>query len=202
MAFVDVGRRSGSPPVRRQAGKSVLSVQLAGSDVTMWIRKYRRSPSGFRVLLYDSRANGQSRCRPAVPDRGPGPRPGRLLDALGLERVRFCGLSRGGMVGMWLATNAPEGRAASRCAIPRRIRPAEPAPRIEARPRVGPWAVCPVLSTVLTSDFAPARRRSSRRSGACWLATPRKVRGLLRGHPRHGPARLDRRHPDPHPVVG
>jgi 3-oxoadipate enol-lactonase len=31
-----------------------------------------------------------------------------LLDGLALERVSFCGLSLGGMVGMWLAANAPE----------------------------------------------------------------------------------------------
>ena len=31
-----------------------------------------------------------------------------LLDELGLERVSWCGLSLGGMVGMWLGANAPE----------------------------------------------------------------------------------------------
>ena len=33
-----------------------------------------------------------------------------LLDALGLERVAFCGLSKGGMVGQWLGANAPDRR--------------------------------------------------------------------------------------------
>ena len=32
----------------------------------------------------------------------------RLLDRLGVERAHWCGLSLGGMVGMWLAINAPE----------------------------------------------------------------------------------------------
>ena len=31
-----------------------------------------------------------------------------LLDRLGLERASFCGLSIGGMTGMWLASEAPE----------------------------------------------------------------------------------------------
>ncbi len=31
-----------------------------------------------------------------------------LLDALGCERVHYCGLSLGGMVGMWLGAHAPE----------------------------------------------------------------------------------------------
>jgi 3-oxoadipate enol-lactonase len=30
------------------------------------------------------------------------------MTALGVERARFCGLSKGGMVGMWLGVNAPE----------------------------------------------------------------------------------------------
>jgi 3-oxoadipate enol-lactonase len=32
----------------------------------------------------------------------------RLLDRLGIERASFCGLSVGGMTGMWLAAEAPE----------------------------------------------------------------------------------------------
>ena len=31
-----------------------------------------------------------------------------LMDSLGVERASFCGLSIGGMVGMWLGANAPE----------------------------------------------------------------------------------------------
>lgn len=31
-----------------------------------------------------------------------------LMDALGLERAHYCGLSIGGMVGMWVAAHAPE----------------------------------------------------------------------------------------------
>ena len=31
-----------------------------------------------------------------------------LMDRLGIERASYCGLSIGGMVGQWLAINAPE----------------------------------------------------------------------------------------------
>ena len=31
-----------------------------------------------------------------------------LLDTLGVERAHFCGLSLGGMTGMWVASHAPE----------------------------------------------------------------------------------------------
>ena len=62
----------------------------------------------FQVLRYDTRGHGQSSVTP-------GPysieQLGRdvltLLDALGIERVHFCGLSMGGMIGMWLGLNAP-----------------------------------------------------------------------------------------------
>ena len=63
----------------------------------------------YRVLRYEHRGHGDSE----VP---PGPYTLEelagdalaLLDELGLERVTWCGLSLGGMVGMWLGANAPE----------------------------------------------------------------------------------------------
>jgi len=110
MPFVDAGgtrlfhRFDGSPdkPVL------VLSNSL-GSDLGMWDPQMPALTERFRVLRYDSRGHGQS----AVP---PGPYRiedlGRdllaLLDALGLSRVHYCGLSLGGMVGMWLGVNAPD----------------------------------------------------------------------------------------------
>jgi 3-oxoadipate enol-lactonase len=35
-----------------------------------------------------------------------------LLDSLGIERAGYCGISLGGMIGMWLAANAPSRIAA------------------------------------------------------------------------------------------
>ena len=37
-----------------------------------------------------------------------------LLDALHIERAHFCGLSMGGMTGMWLGINAPQRLARAR----------------------------------------------------------------------------------------
>jgi 3-oxoadipate enol-lactonase len=61
------------------------------------------------VLRYDTRGHGQS-------DVPPGPYTidllGRdvlaLLDHLGVARAAFCGLSLGGMTGMWLGVHAPQ----------------------------------------------------------------------------------------------
>ena len=110
MPFVDAGGTRlfhrfdgpiGAPPL-------VLSNSL-GTNLGMWDGQMPALVERFRVLRYDSRGHGQS----AAP---PGPyrieELGRdliaLLDALDIPRVRFCGLSKGGMVGMWLASNAPE----------------------------------------------------------------------------------------------
>src|SRR5260370_6959492 len=79
-----------------------------GAHLGMWDAQVPAFSDRFRVLRYDSRGHGRS----GVP---PGPYSiddfGRdalaLIDGLGLDRVSFCGLSKGGMVGMWLASNAP-----------------------------------------------------------------------------------------------
>lgn len=85
----------------------VLSNSL-GTDFSMWDSQMPGFQKSFRVLRYDTRGHGKS-------DVTPGPysieQLGRdvlgLLDALHLDRVHFCGLSMGGMIGMWLALNAP-----------------------------------------------------------------------------------------------
>jgi 3-oxoadipate enol-lactonase len=83
-----------------QGSVVMLSNSLA-SDLTMWDTQVPALvEAGYRVLRYDSRGHGQS----AVPK---GPYSIELLtsdavglmDAFGLEKVHFCGLSKGGMVG-------------------------------------------------------------------------------------------------------
>lgn len=80
-----------------------------GTDLDMWAPQMPALVKGFRVLRYDSRGHGAS-------DAPPGPYSIELLgqdvlgliDALGFDKVRFAGLSKGGMVGQWLGANAPE----------------------------------------------------------------------------------------------
>jgi 3-oxoadipate enol-lactonase len=86
----------------------VLSNSL-GTDFSMWDAQMATFQKHLRVLRYDTRGHGKS-------DVTPGPysieQLGRdvvgLLDELRLERVHFCGLSMGGMIGIWLALNAPQ----------------------------------------------------------------------------------------------
>jgi len=80
-----------------------------GTDLGMWAPQMPALTTSFRVLRYDTRGHGQS----SVP---PGPytvaQLGRdtldLLDALEIPRAHFCGLSMGGMTGMWLGIHVPE----------------------------------------------------------------------------------------------
>lgn len=86
----------------------VLSHSL-GTDLSLWDPQLAAFESRFRVLRYDCRGHGLT----SVP---PGPyaleQLGRdvlgLLDALQIPRARFCGLSIGGLVGMWLGIHAGE----------------------------------------------------------------------------------------------
>ncbi|MGH9747536.1 MAG: 3-oxoadipate enol-lactonase [Candidatus Acidiferrales bacterium] len=86
----------------------VLSNSL-GTDLSMWDPQMPALAQKYRVLRYDTRGHGQS----AV-TAGPysitqlGRDVVALLDAAGIERAHFCGLSMGGMTGMWLGVYAPE----------------------------------------------------------------------------------------------
>ena len=86
----------------------VLSNSL-GSTTAMWDPQVPALAERLRVVRYDHRGHGGSPVPPgpyALADLGADAL--ALLDRLGLERVHWCGLSLGGMVGMWLAINAPE----------------------------------------------------------------------------------------------
>ena len=86
----------------------VLSNSL-GTALEMWDDQSAVLRERFRLLRYDTRGHGAS---PAPPGPYSIDDLGRdvisLLDQLGIERASFCGLSIGGMTGMWLAAEAPE----------------------------------------------------------------------------------------------
>ncbi|MFB7638152.1 3-oxoadipate enol-lactonase [Peribacillus butanolivorans] len=86
----------------------VLSHSL-GTDLSMWDLQIPEFTQHFRVLRYDMRGHGTS-------EATPGPYTIEqlaldvvsLLDGLEIERANFCGISIGGMIGIWLAGNVPE----------------------------------------------------------------------------------------------
>jgi 3-oxoadipate enol-lactonase len=86
----------------------VLSNSL-GSTPAMWDDQLPALLERLRVVRYDHRGHGASPVPPGpyeLDDLGADVL--ALLDRLGLERVHWCGLSLGGMVGMWMAIHAPE----------------------------------------------------------------------------------------------
>lgn len=91
-----------------QAPALLMSNSL-GTNLNMWDWQIPDFAQHFRVVRYDARGHGGS-AAPAGPysiemlaKDALG-----LLDALGISRANFCGLSMGGMVGQWIGTNAPE----------------------------------------------------------------------------------------------
>jgi 3-oxoadipate enol-lactonase len=86
----------------------VLSHSL-GLDHRMWDPQAADLLAHFRVLRYDIRGHGAS-AAPAgdYTIAALGADVLTLTDALHITQFAFCGLSLGGMIGQWLAVNAPE----------------------------------------------------------------------------------------------
>jgi 3-oxoadipate enol-lactonase len=86
----------------------VLSNSL-GTDLGMWDEQIPAFSEHFRVVRYDTRGHGGS-----TATEGPysieqlGGDVLALLDGLGVQQASFCGLSMGGLIGQWLAINAPQ----------------------------------------------------------------------------------------------
>jgi 3-oxoadipate enol-lactonase len=75
----------------------------------MWDPQVSEFLKSFRVLRYDTRGHGQSSVTPgsySIEQLAKDVL--ALADALKLDRFHFCGLSMGGMTGMWVALNAPQ----------------------------------------------------------------------------------------------
>lgn len=79
------------------------------SNLHMWDAQAAALKERFRTIRYDSRGHGKS-----VAGKGPysiaqlGADALAIMDALKLDKVHFCGLSKGGMVGQWLLTHHRE----------------------------------------------------------------------------------------------
>jgi 3-oxoadipate enol-lactonase len=86
----------------------VLSHSLATS-LEIWMNQCRILEADFRVLRYDTRGHGES----AAPEgaytlEGLADDVIGVLDALGIQRAHFVGISMGGMIGQRLALDHPQ----------------------------------------------------------------------------------------------
>jgi len=92
----------------RANAPALLLCHAAGSNLTLWDEQIPALREHFRVVRYDSRGHGASDAPlgPYTIDRLAADAL-TVLDAAGIARASFCGISFGGMVGQTLATQAP-----------------------------------------------------------------------------------------------
>jgi 3-oxoadipate enol-lactonase len=110
MPFADSDHAQIHYALEGQAGKPVLVLSNSlGTNFSMWDPQIPAFLKSFRVLRYDTRGHGRSSAT-----RGPYSIEQLakdvlvLGDSLKLDQFHFCGLSMGGMIGMWLAANAAQ----------------------------------------------------------------------------------------------
>jgi 3-oxoadipate enol-lactonase len=98
-----------------------------GTTRELWEPQLGPLSRRFRVLRYEHRGHGGSPAPPgpyAIADLGADVL--ALLDAHAIGTARYCGVSLGGMVGMWLAANAPDRiEALALCSTSAYLPPAE-----------------------------------------------------------------------------
>lgn len=90
-------------------GKPVVVLShCLGLDHGMWDAQVDALAPHFRILRFDTRGHGASQVLPGDYTIEQLARDVlALADALGIQTFAYCGLSLGGMIGMWLAVNAP-----------------------------------------------------------------------------------------------
>ena len=90
-------------------GSVLMMSNSLGTTLDMWQPQLREMESRFRLLRYDMRGHGNSELvEEACSISVLGHDVLALLDELRIDKVHFCGLSVGGVIGQWLGANAPE----------------------------------------------------------------------------------------------
>ncbi|MEN0105021.1 MAG: 3-oxoadipate enol-lactonase [Pseudomonas sp.] len=135
----------------------VLSNSL-GTDLHMWDAQIDAFTEHFQVLRYDTRGHGKSLVTAGIYSIEQNGRDVlALLDALDIQQVYFCGLSMGGLIGQWLAINAPERlKRVVLCNTAAKIgNPDIWNPRIEMVLRDGPAAMLALRNASIARWFTP-----------------------------------------------
>ncbi|HEY0235158.1 MAG TPA: 3-oxoadipate enol-lactonase [Afipia sp.] len=93
----------------RASGPALMLSNSLGTTLDMWDPQMAALKELFYIIRYDRRGHGNSDVTPAPYSIERLAKDAlAILDGLDIERTHWCGLSIGGMVGQWLAANAPE----------------------------------------------------------------------------------------------
>ena len=92
----------------RDGGPTLMLSNSLGTTMQMWEPQMAALTKLFRVVRYDRRGHGKSGPAGTASMERYGKDVLAILDDLNIDRVHWCGLSMGGMVGQWLGANAPE----------------------------------------------------------------------------------------------
>ena len=101
--------RSTSRSKDRSSAPILILSNSLGTTLHMWEPQVGPFTQHFRLVRFDRRGHGKS----GLP-KGPysmdqlGRDVLAIMDALDIKKANWCGLSMGGMEGMWLGANAPE----------------------------------------------------------------------------------------------
>ena len=143
-----------------------------GTTRELWTPNVETFAREFRVLRYEHRGHGDLPAPPGPYSMEELARDALdLLDALGVERASWCGLSLGGMVGMWLGANAPDrlDRLVLACTAARVGAPDAYAQRAALVRQQG---IEPVADAVVANWFALAPQETRERTRALLVAQP------------------------------
>jgi len=110
MPFADSNHAQIHYAIEGAPGKPALILSNSlGTDFSMWDPQIPEFKKSLRVLRYDTRGHGKSSVTPgAYSAEQLANDVLALADALKVGSFHFCGLSMGGMTGMWLAANHPK----------------------------------------------------------------------------------------------
>lgn len=91
----------------KDAPALVLSNSL-GTDHGLWQPQVDELKSHFNVITYDTRGHGESDVISDTTLQNLAEDVVDILDALSIEKSHFCGISMGGITGLWLGIHHPE----------------------------------------------------------------------------------------------
>ncbi|MGM4923361.1 MULTISPECIES: 3-oxoadipate enol-lactonase [Tardiphaga] len=164
----------------RDSGPTLMMSNSLGCTMAMWEPQMPALTKLFRVIRYDRRGHGKSGMNGPTSMERYGKDVLAILDDLNIDKVHWCGLSMGGMVGQWLGAHAPERfnkiiLANTSCYYPD---PTNWHNRIKAVREGGLKAVADaVIGGWLTADFREREPETTAKMKAMLIASP--VEGYL-----------------------